>query len=200
MDEKSKQIIIENYRKLFLKYGSGPEVGQWSSEGQRFRFEKLIQIGDLRGCRILDLGCGLGDFYPFVLERFDNIDYTGIDIVPELVDYAVKKYSNAKFLCQEILTFGIDEMFDYAFISGMFNNDVTNCTGFMKKIITMVFQHCTKGVAFNYTSSYVNYIHPGMAYHDPRDIFDYCLKTLTRKVNLYHHYNRCDVAIFLYRE
>ena len=84
MDAKSKQIIIENYRKLFLKHGSGPEVGQLSPEGQQFRFEKLIQIGDLRGCRVLDLGCGLGDLYPFLLKRFDKIDYTGIDIVPEL--------------------------------------------------------------------------------------------------------------------
>jgi SAM-dependent methyltransferase len=199
MDEKSKQIIIENYRKLFLKHGFGPEVGQWSHEGQRFRFEKLIQIGDLCGCRILDLGCGLGDFYPFLSERFDNIDYTGIDIVPELVANAANKYPNAKFLCQDILINGIDGMFDYVFISGMFNNPIANCTYFLKNLIRIVFKYCIKGFAFNFISTYANDIGPDMAFHDPIDILEFCLKTLTRKVALYHHYERCDVAVFLYR-
>jgi SAM-dependent methyltransferase len=199
MDEKSKKIIIESYRNLFLKYGSGPEVGQWSPEGQQFRFEKLIRIGDLSGCRILDLGCGIGDFYPFLLNRFDNIDYTGIDIVPELVENAAKKYPNAKFLCHDILINGIDRMFDYAFISGMFNNRITNCTYFLKNIISIVFQYCIKGFAFNFISTYANHIGPDMAFHDPIEILEFCLKTLTRKATMYHHYERCDVAVFLYR-
>ena len=200
MDEKSKQMIIENYRNLFLKHGSGPEVGQWSPEGQQFRFEKLIEIGDLRGSRVLDLGCGIGDFYPFLLKRFDEIDYTGIEIVPDLVDNAAKKYPNANFLCCDILTIGINGMFEYAFISGMFNNAIIDCTNFMKRFITVVFKHCTKGVAFNFTSTYTNHIDPGMEYHNPIDIFDFCLRTLTRKATMHHHYKRCDVAIFLYRE
>jgi SAM-dependent methyltransferase len=199
MDERSRKIIIENYRKLFLKHGSGPEVGQWSYEGQQFRFEKLIQIGDLRGCRVLDLGCGLGDFYPFLLKRLDKIDYTGIDIVPELVDNASKRYLNATFLCHDILRFGIDGMFEYAFISGMFNNNIINCSDFMKKVIAVAFEHCNKGLAFNFTSTLANHIDPGMAYHDPNDIFEFCLKTLTRKAIIHHHYARCDVAVFLYR-
>lgn len=199
MDGESKKIIIENYRNLFLKHGSGPEVGQWTPEGQQFRFEKLIQIGDLRGCRVLDLGCGLGDLYPFLLKRFDNIEYTGIDIVPELVDNAAKKYSNANFSCHDILINGIDGMFEYVFISGIFNNAIIDCTDFMKKVITVVFQHCTRGVAFNFISTYVNHIGHSMAYHDPIEIIQFCLKTLTRKVTMHHHYERCDVAVFLYR-
>jgi SAM-dependent methyltransferase len=199
MDEKSKQLIIENYRNLFLKHGSGPEVGQLSFEGQQFRFEKLVQIADLRGCRVLDLGCGLGDLYPFLVKRFGNIDYTGIDIVSDLVENAAKKYSNAKFLCQDILTNGIDGKFEYAFISGIFNNAITDCSDFMKRIITVVFQHCTKGFAFNFISTYVNHIDPGMAYHDPIDILEFCLKSLTRKTTMHHHYERCDVAVYLYR-
>jgi SAM-dependent methyltransferase len=200
MDEKSKQFIIENYRNLFLKHGSGPEASQGSAEGQRFRFEKLLQIGDLTGCRVLDLGCGLGDLYPFLLNRFDNIDYTGIDIVPELVDYAAKKYSNGNFLCRDILKTGIDGMFDYVLISGIFNNSIAKCTNFLKDIVTVVFNHCTKGIAFNFISTYVNHVDPGMAYHDPIDIIDFCLKTLTWKATMHHHYERCDVAVFLYRE
>ena len=38
-----------------------------------------------------------------------------------------------------------------------------------------------------------------MAYHDPVVVFDFCLNNLAPKVTLHHHYERCDVAVFVYR-
>jgi SAM-dependent methyltransferase len=199
MDERSKQIIVENYRNLFLSHGSGPEVGQWSLEGQRFRFEKLIQIGDLHGRRVLDLGCGIGDLYPFLLQRVGEVDYIGIDIVPELIAIAAEKYPRARFQCRDVLCEDIHEMFDYVLISGSFNNAIPDCSGFLKELITQAWRHCLVGLGFNFISTYVNRMDPGIAYHDPVEVLDFCLKTLTRKVTLQHHYERCDVAIFVYR-
>lgn len=199
MNEESKRFIEKNYRNLLLKYGSGPEVGQWSAEGQLFRFEKLIQIGNLRGSRVLDLGCGIGDLYPYLLERFENIDYTGIDIVPELVEYAANRYLTTKFLCCDILRDGINSMFDYVLISGMFNNNIPKCTNFLKKMISVAFKYTIKGLSFNFISTHVNSRGPEMAYHDPVSIFDFCLTKLAKKVTIHHHYERCDVAIFVYK-
>jgi len=199
MNKESKQFIKENYRNLFIKFGSGAEVGQWSVEGQLFRFKKLIQIDNLKGSRVLDLGCGIGDLYPFLLEHFENIDYTGIDIVPELVEYAAKRYPASKFLCCDILRNGINSMFDYILISGMFNNDIPKCTDFLKKMISVAFKHTIKGLSFNFISTCVTYRGPEMAYHDPLEIFDFCLRKLAKKVTMHHHYERCDVAIFVYK-
>jgi len=199
MDEMWRQTIIENYRKLFLKHGSGPAVGQLSPYGQWFRFDKLMQIADLKDRRVLDLGCGLGDLYPCLVERFGHVDYMGVDIVPELISAAVRTHPHARFLCRDVLADPIDEIFDYVFISGMFNNAVPDCTGFLKEVITVAFRYCSQGLAFNFTSQFVNFREPEMAYHDPLEVLEYCLKTLTRKVVLHHHYERCDVAVFAYR-
>ena len=199
MDEKSKQKIIENYRNLFSEYGSGAEVGQLSLEGQRFRFEKLIQIADLKNRRVLDLGCGIGDLYPFLVERFGDVDYTGVDIVPELVAAAAKKYPRARFLCRDLLSNNFDETFEYVLISGIFNNAIQDCTGFLKEMIIVAFGHCSLGLGFNFISKYVNFSDPQMAYHEPAEILDFCIKTLTCKVMLHHHYERCDVVVFAYR-
>lgn len=199
MDEKSKQAIVANYRDLLVKHGSGPEVGQQSREGQRFRFEKLTQIADLNDRRVLDLGCGIGDFCSLLLDRFSGVEYTGIDIVPELIVEATKCHPDARFLCRDLLVEDIGENFDFALISGMFNNAIPDCTDFLKEMIAVAFSHCSMGLAFNFISRHVNFQSPEMAYHDPAEILDFCIANLTPKVTMQHHYERCDVAVFAYR-
>jgi len=199
MKDETKQSIIENYRNLFSKYGSGPEANQMSLEGQRFRFEKLAQIADLKGRRVLDLGCGTGDMYPFLMNRFGYVDYTGIDLVPESVAFAAKRYPDARFLCCDVLNQKIDEVFDYVLLSAVFNNAIPNSTEFLKELIAVAFRHCSSGLGFNFISKYVNFTDPQMAYHDPVEIFDFCLRELTPKVMVHHHYKRCDVVIFAYK-
>lgn len=198
MDQKTKFAIIENYRELFFKHGEGPEVGQWSEEGQRFRFEKLSEISDLSDRKILDLGCGLGDLYPFLKHKYGRIEYTGIDIVPEIITRAQEIHSDARFFCRDVLTEGIGEMFDFVVISGMFNNPIPDGSAFLRKMSALAFEHCEIGLAFNFISNHVNFRDKEMQYHDPVEIFGHCLE-LTTKVSIHHHYNRCDVAVFAYR-
>jgi hypothetical protein len=38
-----------------------------------------------------------------------------------------------------------------------------------------------------------------MAYHDPAEVLDFCIRNLARKVVLEHHYERVDVVVFVYR-
>ena len=192
--------IIDSYRDSFQKHGSGPMVGQWSPEGQRFRFAKLTEIADLKGQKILDLGCGIGDFYPYLQERIGHVDYTGIDIVPEVIAYASNKYPAARFLCRNVLADTIEDSFDYVLISGAFNAPpVADCTAFLKDVIAKAFALCRIGLGFNFLSALNNFRDPHMNYQDPLEVFQYCLRHLTRKVTMHHHYERCDVAVFAYR-
>lgn len=199
MDKQTKQAIIDNYYKLYLKHGSGPEVAQWSHEGQRFRFDKLLEIGDLKGATILDLGCNLGDLYPLLRSRLGEVIYTGVDIVPEIVVTAARSHPDARFLCLDVLNERFDETFDYILISGMFNNAMPAGTEFLKRMVSRAYQCCIKGVGFNFTSSRVNFRDAEMQYHDPLEIFRFCLDELTPKISFHHHYERCDVAVFAYR-
>src|SRR6266849_3227319 len=121
MNVQAKELMVSDYRGRFQKYGDAPESVGMSSEGQRFRFQKLMEIGDLRKRRILDLGCGIGDFYPLLVEKFGELDYTGIDLVREMVDFAAKKYPRARFLCRDLFADDLAETLDYVFISTVFN-------------------------------------------------------------------------------
>ena len=55
------------------------------------------------------------------------------------------------------------------------------------------------GLGFNFLSALNNFRDPHMNYQDPLEVFQYCLRHLTRKVTMHHHYERCDVAVFAYR-
>ncbi len=199
MDSQVKEMIIENYRGLLQKYGDAPEATQMSLEGQLVRFRKLMEIADLRSRRVLDLGCGIGDFYPLLIEKFGQLDYTGIDLVPEMVQHAAQKYPQARFLCRDLSTDRLDESFDYVLASVVFNNAMPDSDAYMRELLTLAFKYCTLGLGFNFISSHVNFSNREMAYHDPLQVLDFCIRNLTRKVSMHHHYERVDVAVFAYR-
>lgn len=199
MKDESKTKIIDNYRNFVLKYGSGPLAVQSTLEGQIFRFEKLAQIGNLTNCSVLDLGCGIGDYYPFLIKKFGVLDYTGIDIVPESINIAKQQYPNVNFMCRDITEEDLNASFDYILICGVFNNAIPDATEFLKELTSIAFKHCKIGIGFNFVSKYVTFIDPNLSYHDPGAIFDFCIKQLSPKVMIHHHYKRCDVATFVYK-
>jgi ubiquinone/menaquinone biosynthesis C-methylase UbiE len=68
--------------------------------------------------RILDLGCGTGDFSPC----FYNFHYTGIDVEPEYIQYAKNKYNlDFRLMDGRRLRFG-EETFDCITIIGVLHH------------------------------------------------------------------------------
>jgi SAM-dependent methyltransferase len=199
MDPQATEMLVANYRGLFQKYGDAPEATQMSLEGKVFRYRKLMEIADLRNRRVLDLGCGIGDFYPFLTEKFGELDYTGIDLVPEMVAYAARKYPRAHFLCRDLFRDELDRTYDYVLISGVFNNAMPEVDRFMQELLALAFKYCTVGIGFNFLSTHVNFVDAELAYHDPAEVLDFCIRNLTRTVIMDHHYERVDVALFAYR-
>src|SRR5438128_2131737 len=194
MNLQVQEMMTADYRNRFQKYGDAPESVGMSSDGQRFRFRKLMEIGDLRHRRVLDLGCGIGDFYPFLVEKFGQLDYTGIDLVAEMVDHAMKKYPRARFLCQDLFAQPLEETFDYVLISTVFNYAMPGSGEHMRELLTHAFKYSTRGIGFNFLSTFVNFTDPEMAYYDPGQVLDFCIQNLTRKVVIHHHYERVDVV------
>lgn len=47
--------------------------------------------------RILDYGCGMGDFIPYIFSELEDFDYVGVDINPKFIEDAKKRYSGFDF-------------------------------------------------------------------------------------------------------
>jgi SAM-dependent methyltransferase len=191
--------VTQHYRSLVLKHGAADSATQNSAEGQLFRYAKLFEIGDLDEQDVLDLGCGLGTMQPLLRARFPQARYTGIDIVPEMVEQAARRAPDARFLCRDVIREGLPQEFDTVLMSQMFNNARTDSERFLEQMLVTAFAGCRRALGFNFISTYVNHRDEGLDYHDPSAVLRLCTEKLSRKVTLQHHYGRCDVAVFVYR-
>lgn len=194
--EKSKEI----YQKAFDKYGDDTKSCLWDKP-MIMRYEKLCQVAPLENRSVLDLGCGLGGLYDFVVNnlKVNNIKYKGIDLIDGMIQTASGKYPDAHFETRDIFQNPIQEKYDYVFMCGVFNVKIGDDIEFMKKMLKSAYDCCNKGIAFNFISSKVNFTTEGTQYHDPIEVMKFCIENLSWKVSMDHHYEKCDVSVFVYR-
>lgn len=194
--ERNKQI----YEKAFRIYGDDTRSCLWEKP-MVMRYQELLKIADLTGNSVLDIGCGLGGLYEYITRdrEIRLSSYKEIDLVEGMVDLAGRKYPEASFEVRNIFEAPIEESYDYVFCCGLFNNAIEDSDRYMKEMLKAAFSCCTKGMGFTFISSYVNFKDKEMAYHNPTDVLDFCLRELSWKAELHHHYAKCDVSAFVYR-
>ncbi len=178
--------LAQHYRALFRLHGDTPQSAQWSDRATQYRrFEILAEIGDISGKKILDFGCGTGEFASFLAARKVEVQYTGVDIVPEMLEFAQQKYPHFRFgNFEEFKT----ENFDYIFISGVFNNAIADNRGFYRQQLSECFTLAQEGMAFNMLSTHVDFLSEGLFYEDPAVVLDFAKRKLSPFVTLRHDY------------
>lgn len=199
MSEKLKA----HYKELLMKFGDSAESAQYSSrESQERRFEILAQVANLNGSSILDFGCGSGHLAAYLDSKNVKFSYTGVDVVEEFFDIARAKNPGSRFGVLEDFE---HENFDYIFISGVFNNKRKDNRKFYQESLKKLFGMCTKGIAFNLMSTYVDYKDAGLFYESPERVFRFIKQEVTPFVCLRHDYEvkpgvvPFEFAVYAYR-
>jgi ubiquinone/menaquinone biosynthesis C-methylase UbiE len=86
---------INLYENLLKKYKKGFSTLNWgSSKSQIKRFKVLAEIGISSGDKVLDVGCGLADFYNWIKKNKLQIKYTGLDMTPGMIKESKKNSQN----------------------------------------------------------------------------------------------------------
>ena len=182
MDPKEKKIIIKRYTNRFKKFGSNIKtLASGNYKRRKIRFQVLTEIGNLNGKKILDVGCGFADYYNFLKKKNIDIDYTGIDIVPEIIESNKKKYPKLDITLRDIQTNPYPKKsFDYIFASQVMNLKFKNENNlkFAKNIITLMFNASKLGVAIDFLSETVDYKEDHLYYYSPCVLFNHAKKTL----------------------
>lgn len=200
MDKLSKEYIISFFDSQLSLYGDRPEALRWTKIGQRLHYQCLLDIGDIKGKKILDFGCGKGDFYEFLIEKNIKVDYTGYDINEKLIKVAKNKYPQCSFKVFDIDKEEITEVFDYIFLCGVFNLRVEGLDKTIKDILKKLFKHCRIAMAYNGLSAHNPKKDFELYYSYPEDIFSFTVKNLTPYVSIRHDRMIYDFVMFAYKD
>jgi SAM-dependent methyltransferase len=183
--------VERHYARMLRKHGDTPEAAQWVGAHTRTeRFRVLTDIGVEPDAKVLDFGCGTGEFLPYLRsERGFEGEYVGMDITGAAVAEARKKFPGVRFERRDILLEGLGEDFDHVFVSGVFNNLLGPNESLMQDLLRLLYRHTSRCLAFNALSSWVEDRGAGLYYCDPLTVFRFCRDRLEGYVALRHDYS-----------
>lgn len=200
---KDEKIISDYYNKAIEKHKNGPEVVGWSKKGQLIRFQILSEIGDLNNKTILDVGCGQGDFYNFLVKNkgIKIKKYLGIDVNPLMIERAKKKYPGADFQVKDLIKSPFKGSFDYVIESGVFGVDTPNWRGLTQELLLKMFRISKIGMGANFLSDVIPFKKTkGIHYTSPAEILTFANKQLNSRLILRHDYLPHDFTVFFYKK
>jgi len=149
----SRSLLERHYRPRINSRDKGHIILDWEGEEAHLgRFAVVVSELELAGKSVLDVGCGIGDFYRYLQERsISPSRYTGIDILPEMVQEARSRSPEAHFIHGDMFaeTLFADKSFDVVFSSGIFNLNMGNNRDFIIHALSRFFSISRQWVVFN---------------------------------------------------
>jgi len=199
MKKEQRKRIIDKHRDSLTRYGHHANALYWSSrEIQEIRFRVLAEIGIESGDSLLDVGCGFGDLKRWFDAQEMLVDFTGIDLSPDLICVAQEKHPNATLLCGELGDFDFKpQSFDWVVLSGALNEQLHDDGAYARQTIACMFDLCRNGLAFNLLDARSLNAHDLQSFL-PQEMFDYC-QGLCAPVRLIDDYLDNDFTIYMRR-
>ncbi len=155
---ESDEMHLQPYREAAQHYGPGEpgfKAALWGSrETQVLRFDIILNMVDLSGSTVLDIGCGTGDFAQQLIEReIPFKQFIGIDAVEQVIHTArSRELPGCTFHKSNVLE-ELDTLqkhhADFAVLSGTLN---TMSDPDAYRLVESAFEASAQGVIFNFLS------------------------------------------------
>jgi len=200
MKKEQRKRIVDRHRDSLTRYGYHPYSLYWSSrEIQEIRFEVLAGIGIGSGDSVLDVGCGFGDFREWFERQGGKLEYTGIDLSPDLLEQAKHRHAGGTFLCGDLFDMEFaDQSFDWVILSGALNEPLHDDGAYARRMIARMYALCRRGLAFNLLDARHLNAHD-LQTHQPEVVLEYC-RALCPDCSLHDDYLKNDFTIHMRRD
>jgi SAM-dependent methyltransferase len=207
LDEKhltphERARIVELYETRLATFGYDVRTVGWGSRAdQSLRFGVLSREIDFNKKKILDVGCGFGDFVEFLDTRgFVDYSYVGVDISPKLIEEANKRFGAVDriFKTLHLLDGAEIGMFDIVVCSGALSFRIEDNLGLAQKMLAKMFALCREAVCVNFLSSRVDYMLQKNFHFEPGAMLAQAL-SLSRWVRVYHDYPLYEFTLQILR-
>ena len=198
--EELKYILsstIARYSERYKKLGRNVRTLGWGSEEQQYhRFMQAQRVIPIEGKRILDIGCGFGDFLACCrAEEIYPRHYIGWDINPDLIAEASQQHPDSTFDIVNLAELEVmDPVAEVGVMLGVLNLNFKNSYDnfeFSKMMIEKAFSSVSEALVVDFLSIYKTPTYPAedfVFYHDPSAMLGFGL-SLTPNVSLYHDYS-----------
>lgn len=207
--EKVSKTLRAHYENRFRNHGATSEGADWGCDEKRvfLRYEKMLSVLSEKECgvpSILDVGCGYGGLLNYATIKGIALNYTGVDVAENMVQYAKITFPGAKFLAGDVLDIDFGQLFDYVVCNGILTQklDVPALVmdDFAGRLIRRMFTLCKKGVAFNIMTTKVNFYSNNLYYRNPSEMLAWVITEITPYVRLDHSYPLFEYTMYLLRE
>jgi SAM-dependent methyltransferase len=196
---------VQRYEKRLQEFGYSPATLGWGVNGrQEVRFSVLAELAlRMPGSSVLDVGCGFCDLYDFLEKQGWQGRYTGIDIVPGLLEVARQRHPGIDVreldITDESVSLDEDE-YDFVISSGALNAALPSGSNeaHIELALRSMHRRSRYATCVDFLSTYVDFQKPGAYHTDP----SWALATgkrLTRRVLLRHDYMPYEFSLFLFR-
>jgi len=196
-----RKRIVDRHRDSLTRFGRSPAALYWSSrEIQEIRFRILCEIGIAAGDSLLDVGCGFADLKPWIGRWRCPVDYTGIDLSPEILAAAADMQPDAHLVCGDVFDLAAGpEAYDWVLLSGSLNEVLDDDGRYARAVIARMFSLARRGVAFNLLNARHRAMFSfGLQRFDPDEMLAYC-RTLSPHCQLHDDYLDNDFTIWMYK-
>jgi SAM-dependent methyltransferase len=208
MDKNYAKKTIEVYQRLYDEHGYSIKTLGWDKGKQFLRFHQLTSDWDLEGARILDVGCGFGDFVGYMNKLgIRSFSYVGIDFVESFVLEGRKRYGNkdVEFTSGDFLSMDIGKEFDFVISSGIFNLKVEGVDGYtrIEDTLSKMFSLSSQAIAADFLSDRLDYLdnngHFSNFTSSPERILSIAY-SMSRNIALKNNYFPFEFAVNIYKD
>lgn len=195
-----------HYKRTFAEHGPCAKGVDWRDEQTaNVRHAKLFKLfEDDHQSTILDVGCGYGRFYEYLLEKKFSGQYYGIDVVEEMIEQAQLSHGFERFENKNFLDLGKNKKFDYLVVNGIFTQKLgvsqIEMEKYMLNFIEKLFDSCNKGIAFNVMSNHVNFFANNLFYKSPSELISYISSKISPNFVIDHSYGMFEYTVYIYKE
>lgn len=199
------QQLNEFYKRNLAAHGRGAQgVGWKNEEAQELRFQQLRKLLSTdKEFSINDLGCGTGAFFDFLKKQFPTFNYTGYDLMPDMIKICEETHRTPNCSFKHIRNSAEMEIADYSVASGIFNIRYSltdqEWQSYILETLGLMNERSRIGFSFNALTIYSDpqFMKAELYYSDPLFLFDYCKRNFAKNVALLHDYYQYDFTIIV---
>ena len=190
--------INDFYNKLIADNGYSSQALSRNNEyTQKIRFITLSQISNLANKTILDVGCWFGDLYDFLTkEGCNNFKYTGLDILPTMIEKAKERHPDIEFIEAEYHKYKADR-YDIILSSGALSFKIPNYKDYYFGMIEKMYKESKIAIGFNMLNAKGHVDDNTFTAYSLPEVYEFC-STLTENIIIRQDYLPHDFTFYLY--